>query len=61
MQSTDPLQLIESLDPDQIRDRLAELDRQSAALRTLLRAAVARDRRRLPPAEAPGQEVSRAS
>jgi hypothetical protein len=40
----DPAALIEALDPDLIRDRLAELDRQSRALRVLLRTAVARQR-----------------
>jgi hypothetical protein len=39
---TDAVTLIENLDPDVIRDRLAELDRQSRALRVLLRSAVAR-------------------
>jgi hypothetical protein len=41
---TDPAALIESLDPDAIREELAELDRRSRALRVLLRSAVARQR-----------------
>ena len=38
----DAVALIESLDPEAIRNRLAELDRQSRALRVLLRSAMAR-------------------
>jgi hypothetical protein len=40
----DPAALIENLDAEAIRDRLAELDRQTRALRVLLRSAVARQR-----------------
>jgi hypothetical protein len=36
---TDPLQLVRGLDADAIRERMAELDRERAALRVLLRAA----------------------
>jgi phage shock protein A len=43
---TDPCRLIESLDPDALRDRIAELDRQITALRVLLRSALARHRHR---------------
>lgn len=53
---TDAATLIESLDPEAIRYQLAELDRQRAALRTLLRAALARERvaaRRAPRPAAP--------
>jgi hypothetical protein len=51
--------LVESLDPEAIRDQLAELDRQSRALRVLLRSAQARQRaadRRI----RSGEEVRRA-
>jgi hypothetical protein len=41
---TDAASLIEQLDTQAIRDRLAELDRQSRALRVLLRSALARQR-----------------
>jgi hypothetical protein len=47
---TDAVALIERLDPDAIRNRLAELDRQSRALRVLLRSALARQRRTSLPA-----------
>jgi hypothetical protein len=40
----DPVALVDGLEPDAIRSRIAELDRQSRALRVLLRAAVARER-----------------
>jgi hypothetical protein len=40
----DPVTLVDRLEPDAIRERLVELDRQSRALRVLLRAAVARER-----------------
>jgi hypothetical protein len=39
-----PLDLVEQLDPDKIRQQLTDLDRQSRALRVLLRAALARRR-----------------
>jgi hypothetical protein len=42
----DPVALLESLDPDRIREELDELDRRSRALRVLLRSAVARQRER---------------
>ncbi|HEY7313306.1 MAG TPA: hypothetical protein VH643_28410 [Gemmataceae bacterium] len=51
--------LVESLDAEAIRDQLAELDRQSRALRVLLRSAQARQRaadRRI----RSGEEVRRA-
>jgi hypothetical protein len=37
---TDPVEIVRSLDPDAIRDRLDELDRERQALRVLLRAAM---------------------
>jgi hypothetical protein len=42
----DAVALIEALDPDELRAELRELDKRSRALRVLLRAAVARERRR---------------
>jgi hypothetical protein len=45
---TDPTALVESLDAEAIRARLADLDRQARALRVLLRAARARQRDRGP-------------
>lgn len=47
----DPAELIESLDPDAIRERLMRLHRQDKALRVLLRAAIARRRYERPTAE----------
>ncbi|HEV3340502.1 MAG TPA: hypothetical protein VG125_09095, partial [Pirellulales bacterium] len=41
---TDPAKMLDTLDADAISERLAELDRQSRALRVLLRAARARQR-----------------
>jgi hypothetical protein len=41
---TDPVAMIDQLEPDAIRQRIADLDRQSRALRVLLRAAIARER-----------------
>lgn len=38
--------LIETLDPDAIRRRLADLEAEQSALRVLLRAAIARSRNR---------------
>jgi hypothetical protein len=58
---TDPVALVDSLQPDAIRGRLAELERQSRALRVLLRTAVARERQVTKHAQqrpASGQEVS---
>jgi hypothetical protein len=46
---TDPAVLVETLDSETIVARLADLDRQAAALRVLLRAARARERGRRPP------------
>jgi hypothetical protein len=43
--TTDPVALVDALEPDVIRERIADLDRQIRALRVLLRAAVARERR----------------
>jgi hypothetical protein len=40
----DPVTLVDGLDPDAIRKQLDDLDRQSSALRVLLRAAIARKR-----------------
>ena len=42
--STDPVVLIRQLDPDQIRQRLSEMERERQALLVLLRAAQASDR-----------------
>jgi hypothetical protein len=47
----DPVALIDRLEPDLIRERLTELDRQTRALRVLLRAAIARERRGTPVCE----------
>jgi hypothetical protein len=44
----DPVALVDRLEPDAIRERLGELDRQVRALRVLLRAAIARERRAQP-------------
>jgi hypothetical protein len=45
MGTTDELTaIVNTLDPDAIQDRLDDLDRQSKALRVLLRAARARER-----------------
>ena len=43
---TSPAELIEGLEPDAIRQRLAELDAEQSALRVFLRAALARSRSR---------------
>ena len=57
--NADPVAMVDQLEPDVIRARLVELDRQSRALRVLLRAAVARERvahrRAAPPLPAGGQ------
>jgi hypothetical protein len=45
--TTDPVLFLDQLQPDAIRERLVELERQSRALRVLLRAAVARERQDL--------------
>jgi hypothetical protein len=60
---TDPVALIEGLESRTIRERLADLDEQSRALRVLLRAAVARERAaaRRQTAAAAGEGVSSAS
>jgi hypothetical protein len=52
----DPLALVNSLDVEEIRRQLEELDNQSRALRTLLRAALARRRQndRVPKLESKG-------
>lgn len=39
-----PTAIVNSLNPDEIRERLDELDREASALRVLLRAAIARQR-----------------
>ena len=54
MASADPISLIESLDPSELRSRLELLDRQQSALRVLLRAALARQRLSAGQAEGPG-------
>jgi hypothetical protein len=51
--STDPVALVESLEPGVLRTRIAELDRQARALKILLRAAVAREKRRTAPTPVP--------
>jgi hypothetical protein len=61
MDATDPATLVENLDPDKIREQLAELDRQSAALRVLLRSALARQRGRAPRSPLPGKEARNAA
>ena len=43
--TTEPVALVDQLQPDAIRARLVERDRQARALRVLPRAAVARERR----------------
>ncbi len=48
---TDASKLVEALNPDTILDRLAELERESRALRVLLRAARALGRRQETAAE----------
>ncbi len=59
MENTDPIALVDQLDPEAIEAKLAELARQRDALRVLLKAARARDRR---PAEAPqAPEAARAT
>jgi hypothetical protein len=59
---TAPADLIDRLDPGAIRERLEDLDRQAAALRVLLRAALARRREEtLGDRRASSQEASRAS
>jgi hypothetical protein len=42
--TVDPIAIVDGLDAETIRLHLAELERQSRALRVLLRAAVARER-----------------
>jgi hypothetical protein len=60
MESADPVTLVDQLDPEVIEAQLVELARQRDALRVLLRAARARDKRRAP--EAPeASEVRDAS
>ena len=44
MSIADPATLLDSLDPEQLRQQLEELDRQQSALRVLLRAALVRQR-----------------
>jgi hypothetical protein len=51
----DPTRLLETLDPDLIRGRLADLRQQERALRVLLRAVIAR--RRQPPEQRRQREV----
>jgi hypothetical protein len=58
METTDPIAVIESLDVEVIRDRLAELRRQEDALRVLLRAALVRQRDRTASATPAGEGVS---
>lgn len=41
---SDPTSIVESLDPEQLQQRLRQLDREQAAVRILLRAARARCR-----------------
>lgn len=58
MDPTDAADLIERLDPQTLRDRIAELDRRRRALAILLRAAVARDRVRTVRERGAAPEVS---
>jgi hypothetical protein len=51
----DPVALVDQLEPDALRAQLAELDRQSRALRVLLRAAIARERRAQAAADQEGE------
>jgi hypothetical protein len=56
-----PIDLIDKLDPDAIREKLADLERQATALRILLRAALARRQgiqRRRPAQPATAEETS---
>lgn len=59
MQATDPRALIESLTPEQIIEQIRDLDAQQSALRVLLRAVRARQRRQ-GERRADGQEVAHA-
>jgi hypothetical protein len=59
MEHADPLTLIDQLDPEVIEAQLAELGRQRDALRVLLKAARARDKRPAPEVP-PAPEVANA-
>jgi hypothetical protein len=63
--AADPVALVDALDPDAIAARLDEIDRESKALRVLLRAARARraaeQRRSVATHQAAGQGVAHAS
>jgi hypothetical protein len=50
----DPVSLVDSLEPEALRARLRDLENQSRAVKVLLRAAVAREKRRALPAPVPG-------
>jgi hypothetical protein len=52
--AADPLSVIEKLDPAALRQQIADLDRQRAALAILLRAAYARGRKDRPGAAEKG-------
>ena len=57
--TNDPVALVDSLEPKALRSRIEELDRQTRALRVLLRAAIARERADLR-RQARAEEVSSA-
>lgn len=59
--TTDPVELVDTLDADAIAARLDDLDRQSSALRVLLRAARARERRSAHPTSSRGRFVALSS
>lgn len=43
----DPIEILKSLTPEQLRSRLADMQAEEAAIRILLRSVVARDRAKL--------------
>jgi hypothetical protein len=57
MRDINPTQLVESLDVEQLRGELYDLDRRQAAVRVLLRAALARRRREEQERRSPRPEV----
>jgi hypothetical protein len=61
MDTTDPVELVEKLDPEEIRNRLLDLYNQQNALRVLLRAAVARQRKQGRRRATPDREVADAA
>jgi hypothetical protein len=61
MENADPIQLLNSIDPEQITLRLSELEAERESLRVLLRAALARRRQRPKDDGTAGKEVRDAS